>query len=118
MNESNYKAILENVINYSYLDYHRNCGIQVGDSVKVISKCSSYFLGWDNLWKPYMNDYIGQTRKVVSNGMEKGLGLDGSGFYFPAFCLKKVAPPRVELSIEEIAEKFDIMPEQVCIKIT
>ena len=48
-----------------YLEGHRNCGISVGDKVRVTRKAESRKAGWDNWWEEGMDEFVGETVIVL-----------------------------------------------------
>ncbi len=78
---------------------YKNCGFKVGDKVKVLRKAENGENGWNNIWVPIMDKYIGKTCVVVDNKNENGFGLilqddslrDDIRFSFPHFVLEKVS---------------------------
>lgn len=76
----------------SYLERQNECGIKVGDKVKVVRNAADYEDGWDNEWIPIMNAAVGNEYKVIANNGELGFTLDlDSSYDFPYFALSKVA---------------------------
>ena len=77
-----------------YLEGHRNCGIKVGDRVRVARKAESEEGGWDNDWIGSMDEFIGKLGEVQGYG-----GLVGfkvfvrefqDYFHYPYFVLEKI----------------------------
>lgn len=76
----------------AYLTLAQNCGIKVGDTVKVLRRSDCGELGHDCRWSSDMNNYIGKTFKVTDNRLaEAGIVQLGS-WYFPFHILEKVEP--------------------------
>lgn len=86
-----------------YLEGHRNCGIKVGDRVRVTRKAESYEGGWGDSWEssimpevPGMDAYVGAEGVIAfddgENGfdIDAGLEKDGALFGFPYFVLEKI----------------------------
>ena len=75
-----------------YIKDQAECGIKVGDRVKVMRKTKSYTNGWDTCWVPEMNESVGKVFKVEGfSEFDKGDGfLLSDGFYYPFFVLEKV----------------------------
>ena len=86
-----------------YLEGHRNCGIKVGDRVRVTRKAEYEEGGWDNDWVgmddgplPGMYAYIGVEGVVVLDDEEYGFEIDAgietdrSLYSFPYFVLEKI----------------------------
>jgi hypothetical protein len=68
-----------------------NCGIKIGDKVKVLRKAKSFENGWACSWNEEMDEYVGRTGKVFDIAF---FGIDvefySSSWYFPFFVLEKV----------------------------
>lgn len=75
----------------SYLERQNECGIKVGDKVKVIRKSEDYEDGWENTWETVMDDAVGNEYEVIGvhgiNGITINFDL---GLNFPYFVLSKV----------------------------
>ena len=79
----------------AYLVGHENCGIEVGDKVRIKRKAKDRELGWKNSWVEEMNIAVGKVGEVRSDKGECGFTLHFSnkainGFVFPFFVLEKV----------------------------
>lgn len=76
----------------SYAERQNECGIKVGDRVKVLRSCEDYEDGWSGSWVSEMNDCVQSVRVVIDIGPNQGLGLDGDDvvWYYPYFVLEKV----------------------------
>ena len=104
----------------AYMIMQENCGIEVGDTVKVLRKAKDNEMGWKDLWNFKMDSIVGEEAKVES--------LDGNGIYlhfndthkrwwFPFFVLeivkKKSKKKTVTLELtEEQLEKVKEMMEE------
>ena len=85
-----------------YLEDHRNCGIKVGDRVRVTRKAEDGENGWNNSWAgmkngplPGMDAYIGVEGEVVADLDDYGFGIkiedcEAFGYAFPYFILEKI----------------------------
>lgn len=82
-----------------YLEYHKSCGIKVGDTVRITRKATSGESGWNNSWMTDMDKHVGKEFKVVTDNREGGFELctecDAGGFEFPHFVLEKTRPDGV-----------------------
>jgi len=81
----------------NYLKGHNNCGLKVGDRVKVIRKADSYEKGWNNSWVPKMDKYLGCIGIIVKDAKEFGFRVKfecPGGIFrpynYPYFVLEKV----------------------------
>lgn len=84
-----------------YLEGHRNCGIKVGDRVRVIRKAEDFESGWQNIWfeqeredEEDMNVAIGLELFVIEDNGEEGFSCGQKGtvdnFMYPYFVLEKI----------------------------
>jgi hypothetical protein len=77
----------------AYLKMQDNCGIEEGDTVKVLRKAENYEMGWTTFWEESMNKTIGNKYKVRRKtgmvGFELDLG-DTASWNFPFFVLELV----------------------------
>jgi hypothetical protein len=71
----------------AYKVMQENCGIEVGDTVRVLREAKSHEMGWSHIWVITMNEFIGNELKVIS--LDNGAGIQLSNdYYFPFFVLK------------------------------
>jgi hypothetical protein len=86
-----------------YIDAYKllesQCGIGVGDVVKILRKVEPYSLGWNVFWNSEMDDSVGKEFKVVDINRD-GIRLQND-FYYPFFALQfvKKAKPQVSISL-------------------
>lgn len=77
-----------------YLEGHRNCGIKVGDQVRVTRKAESRKAGWVNWWEEGMDEFVGETVIVLVDWDNYGFRCiqpEGNEvFVFPYFVLEKI----------------------------
>jgi hypothetical protein len=73
-----------------FADMVTNCGIELGDKVKVLCKCPSYHMGWGTAWPQTMDKYIGDTLEVTYISKEWGFRAGPDCFWFPPFVLELV----------------------------
>ena len=75
-----------------YLEGHKNCGIKVGDRVRVTRKAESYEGGWGFMWAETMDALIGKTLPVLEVFPEDGVmcGSFMCAYIFPYFVLEKI----------------------------
>ena len=77
-----------------YLEGHRNCGIKVGDRVRVTRKAEDWENGWRNCWADEMDDFVGKMCEIESDGNESGIVVRcpelNDWFVFPYFVLEKI----------------------------
>jgi hypothetical protein len=101
----------------TYLEHHKNSNIKVGDKVKIVMKAEAHQAGWDNTWEPEMDEAVGQTMEVLSDGNNSGfccapVGNGGeklekcSHYGYPYFVMRKVNA--LQLTKAQIAKKFGV----------
>ena len=79
----------------TYKERQDECGLKVGDKVKILRKGVNYEDGWGNTWnKEGMNDFVGRIGKIVGEHPCAGFqvfceGLKGL-YRYPYFVLEKV----------------------------
>ena len=74
----------------AYLVLQDNCGIEVGDTVKVLRSAKEDKMGWSTNWYPRMDASIGGILKVSRIVNTVGIQLE-NGWAYPFFVLEKVA---------------------------
>jgi hypothetical protein len=74
----------------AYKVMQENCGIEVGDTVRVLREVKSWEIGWSYVWGIVMNEFIGKELKVISLDNGAGIGLEND-FFFPFFVLELVS---------------------------
>ena len=77
----------------TYKERQDECGLKVGDKVKILRKVGDFEDGWGDVWAPTMSECVGET--VVIGVIRENLGVwvktDNYGaYFFPYFTLKKV----------------------------
>jgi hypothetical protein len=88
-------------IEEAYIQMQKECGIEVGDTVKVLRKAKDYEMGWSNSWVGCMDVLVGETFKVKFSG---GGGVQLSNDYcVPFFVLELVSksPKVVKVKLNE-----------------
>ena len=84
------RKIIEELV-AQYVAAQRDCGIVVGDTVKVLRLAKSYNLGWENSWEPKMTEVVGSSfivEGIRSSGIQLRVGQD-LALDFPFFVLEK-----------------------------
>ena len=79
----------------AYKERQAECGLKVGDKVRVLRKAEDCEDGWGNTWaKVYMDDFVGRIGKIVGEhpyaGFKVFLEEENDCWYFPYFVLEKV----------------------------
>jgi hypothetical protein len=102
--EQNYYWEVEEVsdkpdLKAAYDILQKNCGIKVGDTVKVLRKAVCGEMGWSDNWEPFMDVCVGKTYKVQAI-CEYGLTVNG--YNFPFFVLEKIPFVETKMSIHDI----------------
>jgi len=76
----------------AYNILQKDCGIEVGDKVRVLRKSRTYELGWQAAWVEDMDILITNKYEVIAINNDLGILLkDGwQSFWFPWFVLELV----------------------------
>jgi hypothetical protein len=81
----------------AYAVMQNSCGIDPGDTVKVLRSASNFEMGWRPFWNPEMDRMVGKNYKVTDIDKDKGVCLDS--FWFPFFVLEKVADSKKDITV-------------------
>jgi len=101
------------ILKILYLENHNNCGLKVGDKVRITRSAKTYENGWQNSWVPGMNNYVGTKSTITIDESESGFYL--GGYSFPHFVLEKV-DDKSSSDIEEEASEFTSEEKEKLIK--
>ena len=79
----------------TYKERQDECGLKVGDKVKILRKVVDYEDGWGNTWSEEgMNDFVGRIGKIVGEHPHTGFQVFCEGlkdlYRYPYFVLEKV----------------------------
>ena len=79
----------------SYEERQAECGLKVGDKVKILRKVVSHKDGWGDTWNEEgMDDFVGRIGKIVGElpcaGFKILLKEKNDWYFFPYFVLEKV----------------------------
>jgi len=76
-----------------YSKKQENCGLKIGDKVKVIKSADKNDNGWENTWVCEMDDMIDRYYKILNFDGSYGVQLRDPrhtrSFHFPYFVLEK-----------------------------
>jgi hypothetical protein len=94
----------------------KNCGIEVGDTVRVLRRADDYELGWENSWSMGMDDWV-DDEFIVTDGDDGG-GFTLNHFYrFPFFVLEIVRKKSdIDKDENEVEECIEVTMDEVCRK--
>ena len=93
-------------IEEAYQAMQVECGIEVGDTVKVLRKAKTREMGWKNSWTEEMDGLVGEEAEVVAI-REYGIWLKNS-LWFPFFVLEKVKDANaLPADIQKIIDNSD-----------
>jgi len=90
-----------------YEEMQANCGIKVGDQVRVLRTAKDFELGWGTFWMQSMKDAVGKIFDVLEVEYNDGILLhtqDGD-FYVPFYVLEKIKQVK-KVTMQEIEDKF------------
>ena len=103
-------------IQKAYEAMQKECGIEVGDKVKVLREACDDEMGWDNAWLPEMSDAVGKIYVVADAhtycGIVIRLGKYDTRYRFPFFVLelvekfKKEEEEIMEVTVQDVEDKF------------
>lgn len=88
----------------AYVLMQDNCGIQDGDTVKVLRSAKNLEMGWHNSWTGEMQKTIGEELKVIGLSGKFGIDLENNQAY-PFFVLKKIAEAKKTVTIQVVGGK-------------
>ena len=78
----------------NYEERQAECGLKVGDIVKISRKAEDYEDGWDNWWSEYADTWVGKTGKIIRDCKGGGFKVfceeKNNWWLFPYFVLEKV----------------------------
>ena len=79
----------------TYKERQAECGLKVGDKVKILRKVVNYEDGWGNTWNEKgMDDFVGRIGKIVGKHPYAGFHVFCEGledlYRYPYFVLEKV----------------------------
>ena len=80
----------------NYLEGHRNCGIKVGDQVRVTRKAEDNENGWGDFWVEDMDAEVGKILIVVEDykkygfACQENLEENALRWGYPYFVLEKI----------------------------
>lgn len=86
-----FRALYYQLEKVDYKTAQAECGLKVGDKVRVVRKAETHEKGWSDSWISPMYSLIGTENTIASIGLA-GVGIrsNNSDFYFPFFVLEKV----------------------------
>jgi len=96
-------------IQEAYIKMQDECGIEVGDTVKILRKAKSLEMGWSCDWVGSMDKYVGECGIVMCVLCEEGIdvSVDGDCWYFPFFVLELIKEKEIrEVTMAEVYDKF------------
>lgn len=68
----------------------KNCGIGIGDKVKVVAKVPSYHMGWETAWAGQMDKHVGSILTVQNIYDGAGFLCTPGNWYYPPQALQLV----------------------------
>ena len=77
----------------TYKERQAECGLKVGDKVKILREVGDFEDGWGNDWVPRMSECVGDTGVIGDMYGASGVQVktDNYGaYFFPYFVLEKV----------------------------
>ena len=93
----------------SYEERQRECGLKVGDKVKILRKAVSFEDGWDNYWSEGADTWVGKTGVIIGDSKVVGLKVfleeEDDCWYFPYFILEKVEYSETPKHVEPVKQE-------------
>ena len=95
----------------SYEKRQRECGLKVGDFVKILRKAKDDENGWDNYWSEEMDTWVGKTGEII--GGSEGVGLkvfleeENDWWFFPYFVLEKVEDKETPKHVDPVKQMVE-----------
>ena len=93
----------------SYEERQRECGLKVGDKVKILRKAKDDENGWDNYWFEEMDTWVGKTGEIIEDGGGEGLKVfleeENDWWFFPYFVLEKVEDNETPKHVEPVKQE-------------
>ena len=92
----------------SYEERQRECGLKVGDKVKILRKAVSFEDGWDNYWSEGADTWVGKTGVIIGDSKVVGLKVfleEDDWWYFPYFVLEKVEDNETPKHVEPVKQE-------------
>ena len=78
----------------TYEERQAECGLKVGDTVKISQKAEHDENGWNNGWHKDMDTWVGKTGEIIEDVKGSGFKVfceeENNSFFFPYFVLEKV----------------------------
>ena len=93
----------------SYEERQRECGLKVGDKVKILRKVDDYADGWDNEWPEEADTWIGKIGSITggkkADGFKVYLKEENDWWFFPYFVLEKVEDNETPKHVEPVKQE-------------
>ena len=85
----------------NYEKRQRECGLKVGDFVKILRKAKDDENGWDNYWPEEADTWVGKTGEIIEDGGGAGLKVfleeENDWWLFPYFVLENVEEKKLTI---------------------
>ena len=93
----------------NYEKRQRECGLKVGDKVKILRKVVDYEDGWGNSWPEDMDTLVGKTGEIIEDGGGVGLKVfleeEYDWWFFPYFVLEKVEDKETPKHVDPVKQE-------------
>ena len=93
----------------SYEKHQRECGLKVGDFVKILRKAKDDENGWDNYWPEEADTWVGKTGEIIEDGGGVGLKVfleeENDWWFFPYFVLEKVEDKETPKHVDPVKQE-------------
>ena len=92
----------------SYEERQRECGLKVGDKVKLLRGAEDGESGWGDCWMPKMSRHVGDIGVVEDTRETSGIFVkmdEENGYWFPYFVLEKVEDKETPKHVEPVKQE-------------
>jgi hypothetical protein len=93
----------------TYKEQQAECGLKVGDFVKILRKAKDGENGWDSCWPEDADTWVGKTGEIIEDGERGGLKVfleeENDWWYFPYFVLEKVEDNETPKHVEPVKQE-------------
>lgn len=92
----------------SYKERQRECGLKVGDEVKILRKAEDDEDGWGNCWIPKMSRCVGGIGVVEDTHERSGIFVkmdEETSYWFPYFVLEKVEVNETPKHVDSVKQE-------------
>ena len=93
----------------NYEKRQRECGLKVGNIVKIFRKAEDDEGGWGNHWPKDADTWVGKTGEIIGDGKGGGFKVfleeENDWWFFPYFVLEKVEDKETPKHVEPVKQE-------------